>query len=400
MKSVLSIQSHVVHGYVGGRAAIFPLQTQGWEVDNINTVHFSNHTGYGHFKGQKLDRQELRSILDQLVNQLQIEYGAVVTGYAPNAELISCIREYIVAMKEKSRSKVIQKSGSESGNGQSELRDAGSTSTTPSLIYLMDPVMGDNNYMYVDQSCVDEYRKLIHSDVVDIITPNQFELELLMDYEITNRESIKNAIEYLHNQCHIPYVVITSVESKVMNMKRDSDDNDDGDIKEEDCIYCVISTKPHPTSNAQMRMFQIPTIRSYFTGVGDLFSALLLDKFVANNAGAGSGNVDGHDDLRRLSRSVNQVLTIMAKTLKLTHKLGMQQAATSAVPDINNNKSLDSNGNHEATVDTSEIPNGKQDEIVGKINDGETMKYFELKVIQAKEFYSYDGEGEFKEMKL
>ena len=42
---VLSIQSHVVHGYVGNRAATFPLQLLGTEVDVINTVQLSNHTG-------------------------------------------------------------------------------------------------------------------------------------------------------------------------------------------------------------------------------------------------------------------------------------------------------------------------------------------------------------------
>lgn len=49
---VLSIQSHVVSGYVGNKSATFPLQLLGFEVDAINTVQFSNHTGYGHWKGQ------------------------------------------------------------------------------------------------------------------------------------------------------------------------------------------------------------------------------------------------------------------------------------------------------------------------------------------------------------
>lgn len=35
---VLAIQSHVVHGYVGNRAATFPLQYRGWDVDALNTV--------------------------------------------------------------------------------------------------------------------------------------------------------------------------------------------------------------------------------------------------------------------------------------------------------------------------------------------------------------------------
>ena len=49
---VLSIQSHVVHGHVGNKSAVFPMQLLGLDVDPINSVQFSNHTGYPHFKGQ------------------------------------------------------------------------------------------------------------------------------------------------------------------------------------------------------------------------------------------------------------------------------------------------------------------------------------------------------------
>ena len=37
---VLSIQSHVVFGYVGGKAAVFPLQCLGYDVD-VNIYMFS-----------------------------------------------------------------------------------------------------------------------------------------------------------------------------------------------------------------------------------------------------------------------------------------------------------------------------------------------------------------------
>lgn len=36
--SVLSIQSHVVHGYVGNKCAVLPLNLLGFEVDPINSV--------------------------------------------------------------------------------------------------------------------------------------------------------------------------------------------------------------------------------------------------------------------------------------------------------------------------------------------------------------------------
>ena len=42
---VLSIQSHVVHGHVGNKCAVFPLQLLGFDVDPVNSVQFSNHTG-------------------------------------------------------------------------------------------------------------------------------------------------------------------------------------------------------------------------------------------------------------------------------------------------------------------------------------------------------------------
>lgn len=42
---VLSIQSHVVSGAVGNKCVVFPLNRLGIEVDAINSVQFSNHTG-------------------------------------------------------------------------------------------------------------------------------------------------------------------------------------------------------------------------------------------------------------------------------------------------------------------------------------------------------------------
>ena len=36
--SVLSVQSHVVHGYVGNKCAVLPLNLLGFEVDPINSV--------------------------------------------------------------------------------------------------------------------------------------------------------------------------------------------------------------------------------------------------------------------------------------------------------------------------------------------------------------------------
>ncbi|CAI5757822.1 unnamed protein product [Candida verbasci] len=291
MKSVLSIQSHVVHGFVGNKAAIFPLQTQGWDVDNINTVDYSNHTGYGSFSGSTLSPDELKSIFQQLIN-LDIHYDAIITGYIPNSQLIRIINDFIREYK----------------------------LSHPHLIYLLDPVMGDNHYLYVDKSCVSEYQEILNNKIVDIITPNQFELELLTNIKIESKFNLVKAINYLHDHYNISNVVITSVV----------------DVFEDDLIHCIASVK-----NQEKKIeFRIPTIKSYFTGVGDLFSALTLDKYY---------KIQNKDGTERLSIAINQVLTIMEKTLKLTSSMS--------------NKDL-----------------------VGKINDA-NMKYFELKIIESRKFY-------------
>jgi pyridoxine kinase len=78
---VLSIQSHVVHGYVGNRCCVFPLQLLGFDVDFINSVQFSNHTQYEHgISGQKLTETELRELCDGLARNHLNSYSWVITG--------------------------------------------------------------------------------------------------------------------------------------------------------------------------------------------------------------------------------------------------------------------------------------------------------------------------------
>lgn len=78
---VLSIQSHVVSGCVGNNAAVFPLQLLGFEVDAINTVQFSNHTGYPTVKGAVLDGEGLWQLIEGLeANGLLRGYTHLLTG--------------------------------------------------------------------------------------------------------------------------------------------------------------------------------------------------------------------------------------------------------------------------------------------------------------------------------
>ncbi|KOB72503.1 General control of amino acid synthesis-like protein [Operophtera brumata] len=88
---VLSIQSHVVHGYVGNKSAVFPLQVLGFEVDFINTVQFSTHTAYKHIKGNVLQNEEMVQLVEGLMLNDVDYYTHFLTGdvVVPLADIIT-----------------------------------------------------------------------------------------------------------------------------------------------------------------------------------------------------------------------------------------------------------------------------------------------------------------------
>ena len=79
---ILSIQSSVAYGHVGNSAATFPLQQLGHEVWPVNTVHFSNHTGYGAWRGIVLDPAVIADVIEGIADRGALgQVDAVFTGY-------------------------------------------------------------------------------------------------------------------------------------------------------------------------------------------------------------------------------------------------------------------------------------------------------------------------------
>ncbi|XP_053310929.1 pyridoxal kinase isoform X2 [Spea bombifrons] len=168
---VLSIQSHVVRGYVGNKAAAFPLQVLGFEVDTINSVQFSNHTGYDHWKGQVLNAEELQEIYEGLKLNQVTRYDYVLTGYTRDSSFLARVVDIVQELKQKN----------------------------PQLVYACDPVLGDKwngeGSMYVPEELLPVYKDLV-VPVADIITPNQFEAELLTGRKIhTQEDAVQLACE-------------------------------------------------------------------------------------------------------------------------------------------------------------------------------------------------------------
>ena len=167
MKKILSIQSHVAYGYVGNRSAVFPLQRLGVDVSAINTVQFSNHTGYGDFTGDIFPADHIQDIIEGLQKRRPLgEFNALLSGYMGSQEL----GEVIV--------KTVKKAKQEN----------------PSLLYCCDPVIGDIGRGVFVQPKVARFIKEHAICVADIITPNQYELCYLADSDFDETETLPDII--------------------------------------------------------------------------------------------------------------------------------------------------------------------------------------------------------------
>ena len=161
---ILSIQSHVAWGYVGNSAAVFTLQRLGFEVLAVHTVLFSNHTGYGQFRGQVLGADHIRDILAGLRERGVLQQvGAVLSGYLGNADTGAAILDAV-----------------------NDIRQA-----NPHMRYLCDPVMGDVGRGLFVNPAIPTFLRDQAIPFANTITPNQFEFELLTG---TTLASVPDAI--------------------------------------------------------------------------------------------------------------------------------------------------------------------------------------------------------------
>jgi pyridoxine kinase len=171
--AVLSIQSHVVYGYAGNTAAVFPLQRLGREVWAVNTVEFSNHTGYGAWRGTVLSP----GLVEELVAGLE-DRGilgnceAVLSGYMGDAGIGRAVMDAVRKVRERS----------------------------PKALYCCDPVMGDvGRGFYVHRDIPELFKHEIIA-LADMVTPNQFELEALTGLDTGDLKNARRAIDALHEK--------------------------------------------------------------------------------------------------------------------------------------------------------------------------------------------------------
>ncbi|AGF73080.1 pyridoxal kinase PdxY [Corynebacterium halotolerans] len=182
--NILSIQSSVAYGHVGNSAAVFPLQRLGHEVWPVYTVNYSNHTGYGSWRGPMIPAEDVADIIRGIEERGMLgEVDAVLSGYQGGSDIADVIIDAVARVK----------------------------AANPKAVYSCDPVMGN-----AKSGChvADAIPPLLRDRVVpvaDIISPNQFELGYLTGMEATDLDSTLKAVEAARRMGPST-VLVTSVE--------------------------------------------------------------------------------------------------------------------------------------------------------------------------------------------
>lgn len=183
MQGILSIQSHVAYGHVGNSAAVFPLQRLGFEVWPIMTVLFSNHTGYGAFRGRPVAADWQREILEGLEERGALaRTRAVLSGYLGDPATAAIVIEAVERVRRH----------------------------RPEAVYACDPVIGDDGRGVFVRPGIPELLRDRLLPLATIVKPNRFELSFLSGREVRNLDDALEAAARLRERGP-RLVVVTSL---------------------------------------------------------------------------------------------------------------------------------------------------------------------------------------------
>ena len=235
--NILSIQSWVAYGHVGNASAVFPLQRLGAEVWAVNTVQFSNHTGYGAWTGDVYTGAQVAGIIGGIeARGAFARCDAVLSGYMGDRAIGDAILGAVARVK----------------------------AANPRAVFCCDPVIGDDDTGDYVRPGIPEFMRDHAIPAADIITPNRYEVERLTGNAVRTQADAKAAIATL--QALGPRtVLITSVRTE--ETPADAMDM----IAGEDGRYFLLRT---------------PRESVHVNGAGDAISALFLFHRLATGSAA------------------------------------------------------------------------------------------------------------------
>ncbi len=169
MEQILSIQSTVTLGFVGNSVAGPVITHLGHQPLLVNSVALAAHPGHGLVAGGAMQSEAFDAILKALPKLNSLPHiGTLITGYLGAPSQVNSIMQ------------LINNWGVKRPNGY----------------YVLDPVLGDNGRIYVDDKLVTAMRNDL-LPLANFITPNQFELELLAQQSVFDVPSADTAARFL-----------------------------------------------------------------------------------------------------------------------------------------------------------------------------------------------------------
>jgi pyridoxine kinase len=181
---ILSIQSAVAYGHVGNSAAVFPLQRIGVEVLPVYTVNFSNHTGYGAWRGPLISPDDVRDVILGIEERGVLpQLDVVLSGYQGGEGIADVILDAVARVK----------------------------AANPAAVYSCDPVMGNAKSGCFVAPAIPVLLRDRVVPAADIITPNQFELGFLTGTEPDTLASTLDSVDRIRDTGPRT-VLVTSVE--------------------------------------------------------------------------------------------------------------------------------------------------------------------------------------------
>jgi pyridoxine kinase len=259
---ILSVQSSVAYGHVGNSAAVFPLQRLGHEVWPVLTVHFSNHTGYGQWRGPLLAPSDVADVVRGVAERGVLpSCDAVLSGYQGAETVGEVVLDAVAQVK----------------------------AANPAAVYCCDPVMGDVGRGFFVRPGIPEFMRDRVVPAADLVTPNQFELEYLVDGAVGTVAELLDAADAVRARGPRS-VLVTSV--------RTADTPDDA-------IEMVA------VDGAGAWSVRTPLLPLSVNGAGDVTAALFLAHSLTDGTRAA------------LERTASSVFAVLAAT----HEVGRREIA-------------------------------------------------------------------------
>ncbi|TKS85857.1 Pyridoxal kinase [Collichthys lucidus] len=224
--------------------------------------------GYSHWKGQVLTADELHVLYEGIKLNNVHQYDYVLTGYTRDTSFLEMVVDIVQELKR----------------------------ANPNLVYVCDPVLGDHGSMYVPQNLYPVYKNKV-VPVADIITPNQFEAELLTGKNISTEKDAVEVTDHAHKLIILSFPALFTASQaadsnsltvclQVMDllhaMGPDTVVITSSDLPSRLGDRFLVSlgsqrhVRPDGSRTTQRVRIEVPKVDAVFVGTGDLFAAMLL----------------------------------------------------------------------------------------------------------------------------